>query len=228
MSEADADRRRFLRTHTALAALTALTFAPSRRAGAGETAERPASTPPGSRSHARYFRRCVACQLCVVACPSRVLRAGDSLMGPGWFAQPRMDFRAGYCNYDCTVCGEVCPSGAILPLAVEDKHRVRTGLAHFTESLCVVAAKHENCGACAEHCPTLALQMAPYAAPDAPPGLRIPEITPDLCVGCGACEHACPVTPERAIVVEGLAEHATARILEKAREVERRVEDFGF
>jgi len=32
-----------------------------------------------------------------------------------------MDYTVEYCNYDCTKCGEVCPTGAILPLTVEDK-----------------------------------------------------------------------------------------------------------
>ena len=231
MSEADAERRLFLRTHAALVGLAVAALVPASASvagGAGEGADRIAATPPGSVSHARYFRRCVACQICVTACPSRVLRPGAPLSGPGWFAQPRRDFTSGYCNYDCALCGEVCPSGAILPLAPAEKHQVQTGVARFTEPLCVVAAKHENCGACAEHCPTLAVQMVPWTAPEAPPGLRIPQVTPDLCVGCGACEHACPVTPERAIVVEGLAEHATARLLDKGREVERQVEEFGF
>jgi ferredoxin len=32
--------------------------------------------------------------------------------------------------------------------------------------------------------------------------LTIPEVNPDICVGCGACEHACPVTdPHAAIYV---------------------------
>ena len=40
--------------------------------------------------------------------------------------------------------------------------------------------------------------------------LTIPEVTPELCIGCGACEFICPVIPDKAIVVDGLAVHATA------------------
>ena len=216
----DGGRRRFLRLHVAAAALSLTALAPGR----GLAAERRTPpTPPGSVSRARFFRQCTACQLCVNACPSRVLRPASGEYGPWALMLPVLDFRRGYCNYDCLVCGEVCPAGAIRPLTLEDKHLVSLGRVRFLRDLCVVTVKGENCGACAEHCPTLAVKMVPFRG-----RLTIPEVSPDLCVGCGACEHACPVTPERAIVVEGLAEHATARILEKAREVERRVEDFGF
>ncbi|MNC92690.1 2-oxoglutarate-acceptor oxidoreductase subunit OorD [compost metagenome] len=41
--------------------------------------------------------------------------------------------------------------------------------------------------------------------------LRVPKVNEDLCIGCGACEYACPVRPERAITVAARAEHAFAR-----------------
>ncbi|HNW94372.1 MAG TPA: 4Fe-4S binding protein [bacterium] len=31
-----------------------------------------------------------------------------------------------------------------------------------------------------------------------------------LCIGCGACENACPAWPHRAVYVEGLPRHAQA------------------
>ena len=36
--------------------------------------------------------------------------------------QPTVSFEKGFCNFDCTVCGDVCPNGAILPISVEQKH----------------------------------------------------------------------------------------------------------
>jgi len=39
------------------------------------------------------------------------------------------------------------------------------------------------------------LRREPHAA------LAVPVVREDLCIGCGYCEHHCPVRPERAIVV---------------------------
>ena len=36
-------------------------------------------------------------------------------------SQPMMDYEAGYCNYDCIICGEVCPTGAILKRSVDEE-----------------------------------------------------------------------------------------------------------
>lgn len=51
----------------------------------------------------------------------------------------------------------------------------------------------------------------PYRFP-APRGLTIPELDVDICIGCGACEHACPVWPHRAIFVEGESVHKVAQM----------------
>ncbi|MDO5675182.1 MAG: 4Fe-4S dicluster domain-containing protein [bacterium] len=230
-------RRQFVGLHLAAAsgmAALAVTHA-AKRAQAGlagnavETgdtaAARIALTPPGSGSRSHFSRRCTACQLCVARCPSRVLRPSTGEYGLLQILQPRMDFHLGFCNYDCVVCSQVCPSGAILPFTVPEKHETQTGNVNFIQHLCVVESKQQSCGACAEHCPTLAVKMVPY---DQAPHLTIPTITPDLCVGCGACEYACPVVPDKAIYVQGLLAHKKARILPKGQEVERQVEGFGF
>ena len=53
-----------------------------------------------------------------------------------------------------------------------------------------------DCGACTEHCPTKALYTVPYIGRDGQEH-RLPKLDPSLCIGCGACEHACPVTTEK-------------------------------
>jgi ferredoxin len=36
--------------------------------------------------------------------------------------------------------------------------------------------------------------------------LKRPRIVPDLCIGCGICENACPVTDRRAVYVTSVGE----------------------
>ena len=175
-------------------------------------------SPPGSRSVAQFSSRCTACHLCVSACPSRVLSPSLFDYGLSGMMQPRMDFRSAHCNFDCTVCSEVCPSGAILPLGREAKHRTQVGVAQFVKENCVVYTDNTNCGACSEHCPTKAVHMVPYqGAPRRK--LVIPEVNKAICVGCGACEHACPTRPYKAIYVDGNPVHKLAdKPVEKALE----------
>jgi formate hydrogenlyase subunit 6/NADH:ubiquinone oxidoreductase subunit I len=134
-----------------------------------------------------------------------------------------MDPAAGYCNFDCTVCGEVCPTGAILPLTVEQKQVTQVGEVRFIKENCVVYTDETLCGACSEHCPTKAVEMVPYKG-----DLNIPEVNPEICVGCGACEHACPVRPHRAIYVDGLAVQQIAKKPEVKESKEGSLEEFPF
>jgi formate hydrogenlyase subunit 6/NADH:ubiquinone oxidoreductase subunit I len=51
--------------------------------------------------------------------------------------------------------------------------------------------------------------------------LSIPETTTDFCIGCGACEHVCPVTdPHPAIYVIPDKEHRLARKPGKEKKIE--------
>jgi ferredoxin len=167
-------------------------------------------SPPGSKSIDHYTSTCTACHLCVSACPSRVLVPSFLEFGFFGMMQPKMDYQAGYCNYDCTRCLDVCPRGALLPLTAEKKKLTQLGVAKFIKENCVVHTDKTNCGACSEHCPTKAANMVPYPNPANKP-LVIPRVNPDICVGCGACEHACPTKPFKAIYVDGNPVHKIAK-----------------
>ncbi|OIQ50145.1 putative electron transport protein YccM [Pseudodesulfovibrio hydrargyri] len=181
---------------------------PSRPTTIPEKRTSPVS-PPGSVGIEHFTAKCTACHLCVSACPSRVLAPSFLAYGLAGVMQPQMWFEAAHCNYDCTVCSEVCPSGAILPLTRERKRRTQTGVAHFIKENCVVHMDNTNCGACSEHCPTKAVHMVPYPNPSGR-RLVIPEVNEAICVGCGGCEHACPTRPFRAIFVDGNPVHKRA------------------
>jgi len=124
--------------------------------------------------------------------------------------QPMLSFEKGFCNYDCTICSDVCPSGALLPLTLEQKHVTQMGQVQFIIENCIVHTDGTSCGACSEHCPTQAVSMIPYKN-----DLTIPHINTEICVGCGGCEYVCPTMPYKAIYVEGIANHNIIEIKKK-------------
>lgn len=163
-------------------------------------------TPPGSISAEHFLSHCTACTLCVSACPTRVLQPSLFEYGISGFLMPRMLNTSGFCNYECTICGDVCPNEAILPLKKDDKKLVQIGKAKFIKDNCVVHTQKTDCGACAEHCPTKAVRMVL----DPELNLKSPEVDDKICVGCGACEYACPSIPYKAIYVNGNPVHLAA------------------
>jgi len=163
-------------------------------------------SPPGSLGVVHLSNFCTACHLCISSCPTNVLVPAVFDYGIGGIFQPKMDYNVSYCNYDCTICSQVCPNGAIIPVEAEEKRRIQIGKVNFFKEDCVVLTKKTDCAACSEHCPTKAVHTVPYEGK-----LRLPEINNEICVGCGACEHACPVLPRKAIYVSSNPLHATAK-----------------
>jgi len=166
-------------------------------------------TPPGSLSYDHFTGSCIACYLCVSACPTNVIVPSFFDYGLEGFMQPKLDFHKSFCNYDCVRCTEVCPTGAITRQTRDSKHGIQIGVAKFIVESCIVTVDRTDCGACSEHCPTKAVDMIPYEN-----GLFIPHVTPGLCVGCGACEFACPTLPYKAIYVESNDLHMEAQRIE--------------
>ena len=123
-----ADRRAFLGALSAAAATAALVSTTE----AGEkleevlTGQVPAGrehpiAPPGALSVFHLKRHCTACHLCVTKCPAQALKPAFLDYGLGGIMVPKLDFTHGFCDFDCTVCGEVCPNDAIAKLTVEEK-----------------------------------------------------------------------------------------------------------
>ncbi len=180
-------------------------------------------TPPGSISLERFNKYCTSCYLCVNACPTQVLQPSFLKYGINGALQPYMDYFTNYCNYDCTICGEICPTDAIIPLPKEEKQLVQMGVAEFVKQNCIVHIDHTECGACSEHCPTKAVDMEPYKDT-----LTIPYVTEDICIGCGACEFACPTDP-KSIYVKTNEIHKTAKKPVSEGEIEPdTTDDFPF
>lgn len=178
--------------------------------------------PPGVQNIDRLLQKCISCHLCVTKCPSHVIKPALFEYGLGGIMQPKLYFDHGFCSYDCTVCGDVCPTGAILPLTKEEKHHTQMGQVNFIIENCIVYYDETSCGACSEHCPTQAVSMIPYKGV-----LTIPHIEPSICVGCGGCEYVCPAIPFKAIYVEGLKEQQTIELVHEEKE-EHVIDSFGF
>ena len=180
-------------------------------------------SPPGSLAFEHFTDACTACHLCVSACPTGVLK--PSFLQYGFFGmmQPYMDYHTSFCNFECVKCTEVCPSKALIPLTKEEKIVTQIGKVRFIKRNCIVNTDETACGSCSEHCPTQAVKMVPYKG-----DLTIPKVNIDICVGCGACEYACPVTPHKAIIVDGNPVHAIVQKPEEKDLEEAPIEDFPF
>jgi formate hydrogenlyase subunit 6/NADH:ubiquinone oxidoreductase subunit I len=160
--------------------------------------------PPGALSVDHFTEACTACYLCVSVCPARAIQPGLFEYGLRGMMQPKMDYRHGYCAYECNLCGRICPTGAITPLAIEEKKLTQIGKAQFNKDRCVVYTKNQECGACVEVCPTHAVYTVERD------NILYPETKTEHCTGCGRCENVCPVPRPKAIIVEGHEVHAKA------------------
>ena len=114
--------------------------------------------------------------------------------------------REGYCEYNCNLCGEVCPTEAILPLPIEQKKKTPMGLAYFDKNLCIPFAQNKDCIVCEEHCPTpdkaIKFEIKDVIqANGSIKKVKYPYVIRELCIGCGICEHKCPLPGEPGIFV---------------------------
>lgn len=228
VTASDASKRRFLLAGITTAVATPKVMAQAQSVLATATGKvsdkrKTPITPPGSISLTHFQAHCTSCHLCVSKCPSHVLKPAFMEYGVGGMMQPTMFFEKGFCNFDCTVCGDVCPNGAIQPLTIEQKHLTQMGRVVFTKENCIVYTDGTSCGACSEHCPTQALSMVPYKD-----GLTIPHVDTDICVGCGGCEYVCPARPFRAVHIEGNEVQQEAHPFTEIKEEKIEVDDFGF
>lgn len=232
----DNSRRRFLGT-AASAAVAAAGSALATRAYAATARPAPLRLrPPGSVPEDDFLRLCVRCGACLRACASGVLQAVGFEGGVEGLWTPQVVADGSGCEPSCNRCGQVCPTGAIRALPLDEKRRARIGLAVVDAKRCLPHAGKGDCRLCVDDCTS-----AGYAAieivrvgteidgsgqPVEDSGFAAPRVIAEQCVGCGLCQSRCRainvlqnrLLEKPAIIVEAVTgSQATPRQTEKDR-----------
>jgi polyferredoxin len=167
--------------------------------------------PPGALEEREFLKRCVKCGECMKVCTTNGLQPALLEAGIEGIWSPMLVPRIGYCEYRCTLCGQVCPTGAIKRLPLEEKAKVRIGLAMIDRGRCLPWAHARPCVVCEEVCPTSkkAIWFEDARVRDRSGKsivVKQPRVDLELCIGCGICEAKCPVLGKPAITVSNVGE----------------------
>jgi polyferredoxin len=177
--------------------------------------------PPGALDEDYFLSRCIRCGECMKVCPNNALHPALGQAGLEGLWTPVMVPRIGYCETSCVLCSQVCPTGAIREITskekgwtaspVQDAKPIRVGTAFYDRGRCLPWAMATECIVCEEWCPTSpkAIYLNPATMADAEgpvKQVRQPLLDPARCVGCGACEYACPVRDRPAVYVTSIGE----------------------
>ena len=165
--------------------------------------------PPGSLIEDNFLEHCIRCEECVRICATSggCLQMSFLESGLAGMLTPIAKYRLGYCEYNCNLCGQICPTKAIQPLELAEKQEWKMGTAFFLQDRCIPYRLNQDCLVCEEHCPlpekAIKLTAKEYIDPETGTKRMIhyPYIDSDLCTGCGICENKCPLEGEAAIVI---------------------------
>ena len=204
-STVDFSRRQFLQTTGASAvAIAALRLGLPNRAQADRLIR-----PPGAAPEDEFLDLCIRCQECVRICASNGACLQPSAIHTSlleWWT-PQAVMREGYCEYNCNLCTQVCPTDAIKPLTLTEKQKTVIGLAVFDKNTCIPYSRNEECLVCEEHCPlpdkAIKFETKSVKLPDGTvKSVRFPYVVKELCIGCGICEYKCPLPGDAGIFIK--------------------------
>lgn len=199
----DPGRRRLL---GAAAAGIALALLPKAAVAGRNRIRRTFLRPPGAVRESDFLARCLRCGQCVQACPTSFIQPATLEAGFEGVWTPVLNARAGYCAFECNRCTLACPSEAIAPLTLAEKQSFKVGTAAVDKDRCFTYADGFNCTACVDRCPVPTkplrfreVEMSDFRGQEV--RVRQVYVVPDLCTGCGICEHVCPRGGPPGIVV---------------------------
>ncbi|MCA1933642.1 MAG: 4Fe-4S dicluster domain-containing protein, partial [Calditerrivibrio sp.] len=165
--------------------------------------------PPGSKPESEFLSTCIRCGACMKVCPENFLQPAFIEAGIEGLWTPIGKGNFGYCLYNCNLCGQVCPTGAIKKLSIDSKKKFVIGTAYFDKNRCLPYAFETNCMVCEEHCPTSPkaiyfkeIKTLKYNGEYII--LKQPHINPEQCIGCGICQYKCPVEDKPAIYITAI------------------------
>lgn len=172
--------------------------------------------PPGALPEEKFLQKCIKCGECMKACPTNALQPALTEAGPEGLWTPMLVPKIGYCEYYCSLCTQVCPTGAIKELKIEEKVQTKIGTSWINRNRCIPYVLGKPCIVCEEHCPTspkaIKFVMVDTKLPDGTIATqKAPVIDPTLCIGCGVCENKCPVVDEPGIYVTSVGEKRSSK-----------------
>jgi polyferredoxin len=208
------------RTVTGLAAGAAVVPLMRANTGLGKGRHDRLLRPPGSLDEAEFLSRCIRCGECMKVCPNNSLHPTLDEAGLQGLWTPTLVPRIGYCEPSCVLCSDVCPTGAIWQISPREKgwvvaagagQPVRLGTAFYDRGRCLPWAEATECIVCEEWCPVSpkAIYVEEADVTDSSgqiKKLKQPRVDPSRCVGCGACEYACPLQERPAVYVTSIGE----------------------
>ena len=211
-----AHRRRQRRSRAPVAARERRRGAPrrarrSRPACSASAPIRSLIRPPGALPEQDFVRRCVKCGECMKVCLTNGLHPTFAEAGLEGLWTPILVPRLGYCEYNCNLCSQVCPTGAIRPVTVEEKQKIHIGLAFVDKNRCIPYAFGRS-ASCARSTARRRRRRSRSSRRRRSTRrgdgviLKKPVVNPDLCIGCGICENKCPVVDRPAICVTAINE----------------------
>lgn len=176
--------------------------------------------PPGSVAEPEFLERCIKCDQCIRVCPTNVLQPAMWEAGLEGLWTPLMVHRIGWCELNCTLCGQICPTGAIQKISIAQKRGqgefaeagpITVGTAFYDRGRCLPWGMDTPCVVCEEVCPvspkaiyTREVRIGNRSGE--PVDLKRPYVDPNLCIGCGTCTHECPVVDSPAVYVTAVGE----------------------
>lgn len=170
-------------------------------AQANDASRPPPLRPPGSVPEREFLAMCIRCGECFRACPNDVLQPLGFEQGLEGLWTPQVSPDWSGCETSCNICGQVCPTGAIRALDLEEKRVARIGLAVVDRRTCLPFAGREACQLCVDECATagyhaiefmrVGTEMDESGKPIEESGWLAPVVLQEKCVGCGLCQTRC-------------------------------------